>query len=66
MKLSTVKIELTEEELGFIREAIDNLKEIEDRLNEGTQPRERIYREIYEIEHYLGQAIIQRMKQIPF
>jgi len=66
MKLSTVKIEFTEEELGLIREAIDNLREIEDRCDYGSCISDELYREVREIAQYLGQQIIRRMRITPF
>jgi len=66
MKLSTVKIEFTEEELGLIREAIDNLREIDDRCDYGSCISDELYREVQEIAQYLGQQIIRRMRITPF
>ena len=66
MKLSTVKIEFTEEELGLIREAIDNLEEIDDRCDYGSCESDELFREFIEISRLLGAGLIRRIRKTPF
>lgn len=64
--METLKIELTQEELGLVREAIANLEEIDERCDYGSCISDELFREFLEISQLLGAGLIRRIRKTPF